>query len=114
MPQAAPIQLDGQAVAGADRRAIVTLRAVPVGAVWSLTSVTVQSTSSALTTATLYRGIALTAPNVLDLTRLGGNGDTTDTVIELRAGEAMTIVWTNADPGSICTAIAYGTQRALS
>lgn len=85
----------------------VRLGPVPFPQSWRLTSVTVRCSSTARTQAVVYRNSATDA-NRIDITRFGGNGATTDTVIDLLPAEQLVVVWSNGDPGSTISANAEG------
>lgn len=111
LPAPVPLTLSGSAVADLTGRAEVTLGQVPVGRRWRFTSVTVTAASTALSTATLYRGIGDVPANVLDTTGpAGGNANTTGTIIDIGPGDLMRVVWTDCTPGAACSAVGYVTQ----
>lgn len=107
LPAPIPRTLSATAVTDAGGRASVTLGQVSPGVRWRTTSITVQSTSVGLSEALIYKGPTDTASYLLDGTGpLGGNQNTTGTIVDLGAGEVIRVVWRGADPGSSCSAVA--------
>lgn len=104
-----PLQLVAQAVANASGRAVVTFPTVPPWHRHTITRTGVTTTSTARTSATVYRGEPQ-APNQLDVAPYSGNDDTSDTSILLEPGQWLTIVWEGADVGARCTATLDGTD----
>lgn len=104
-----PLQLVAQAVADGSGRAVAVF---PTVAPWhrhTITRTAVTTTSTARTSATVYRGEALAA-NQLDVAPYSGNDDTSDTAITLEPGQWLTVVWDGADSGARCTVTIDGTD----
>lgn len=101
------ISPSGQGVFGANGEARVTLGPVPWGQRWALTSVSVRTTSVAITQATVYRS-TVSPTNQLDTTKRRGNGSTTDVKIDLHHAESVVVLWTGGDVGATATATAEG------
>lgn len=96
-----------QAQVGANGRAVVTLQPLRAGENWKVTHHSISNTGTVLTPEErLYRGIE--SPTTLLEGTFSGNMDSSDTVIDVRNGEALLFIWTGADVGSFCTATVTG------
>lgn len=104
------LELQATAQANAQGTATITFGPVPTFTTWTIRSTSVASTSSARTACTLFRN-TVAEHNQLDVAPYSGNGDTTDTVLELHQGESLVVQWTGADPGATCSVNARGTQE---
>lgn len=107
-----PVGYSAQATIAADGTATATLPPVPVGTVWQLQAVTVNSTSAQRTSCTLYRGISNTQVNIIEKSVYSGNADTTDTAIRLNSGEQLRAVWAGGTPGAACQVTITGQQES--
>ena len=104
-----PVEITLQATVNASGVATVQTATVPPWKSWRLTRVAVACTSTARTQASLYRNTP-GAANLLDAAAVSGNLDTTDTVIDLRQNEYLSVQWTGGYVGSIATVTISGTQ----
>lgn len=95
------------ATADANGRAVATVQPLRAFESWTITGITVQSTSSTkVPTAKVYRG-AEAPSSIVDGTFTGTLDHTNDTV-ELSNGERLICVWENADAGASCTMTVKG------
>lgn len=90
-----------QATVNADGRSECRLQPLRAFETWTVTKMTVQSTSVGQSQCRVYRGSE--SPSRLIEGTYSGNMDSSDTSIQLRNGESLLAVWTKADPGSVCT-----------
>lgn len=102
------------AVADGTGRAEADLGQVPIGASWRNVSTQVQSDSTLLSQATVYKGISDVPSNQLDATdRLGGNSNSSATAWVILHGENLRVVWTGCTPGAVCSATVNFIQAGL-
>lgn len=101
------VVLTGSATFAADGTATAVSRSIPLGEVWRVTYTNVKTTSTAETEVTTYRGPAVPS-NRVDYSRRRGNGASSDTAFELRAGEYLTVVWEGGTPGAAADFSAAG------
>lgn len=95
-------------IIGFDGTSTVTI-GVPSGVVWDVSTVTVSTTSTVRTTASVYLG-SPTPGSLIDST-YSGNRDTSDSMWTAHGGEIITCVWTGGTPGSYTMFRVQGVQR---
>lgn len=96
-----------RATVGSNGVAAATLQPFRYNEQWKVTSITVQSTSSADTECRVYKGGA--SPTNMVANTYSGKGDTASgSEIVLIFGDVLTAVWTGADVGSECTITIQG------
>lgn len=87
-----------------------SIRIGPRGESWNVTLVTVKATTKVLeSVCTVYLN-SVGDPFIRDITYTGSTGDTSDTQYDLRDGDALYFVWTNADNGAVVTVTLRGTR----
>lgn len=101
------VDFAGEALFDAAGAAVIETRPVPFGQRWRITRVTVTTTSTSATDVAVYLNTAQ-APNLVDRTSRSGNSDTTDTPIDLVAGDRLVIVWAGGTPGATARMTASG------
>lgn len=93
------LPLHADAVADATGQAVATWDPVELGYMWLVDGLSVRTTSTTDTRATVWAG-----PRLMDGSD-SGNFDISDrsAPILVAAGEALEVVWTGATPGATCT-----------
>lgn len=97
----------GTAVFDASGKAVVRLGPTVYGSRWKVDLMSVSTTSTLQTTCNVYRDSESAAAS-LDNTRTG-NLDTSNTDIDLTAGQVILFVWTGGTPGALATVSVSGT-----
>lgn len=92
-----------QATADATGRAVATAGPRKFGEQWDISLITTNTNSTAQAQLRVYRGVESTTSQVLS-TYSANNDTASGSTISVRAGDKLVFVWSNADPGSICTA----------
>lgn len=94
-------------IADANGRAVVEFQPLRAGEDWHIVRTSIQNAGvNNVPEARVYRGIE--SPTTLVEGTFSGNMDTSDTVIDLRNGERLLVVWSGADAGSQCSATVDG------
>jgi hypothetical protein len=75
---------------------------------WRITNTAISTTSAASTAFKLYRGPSEVPTNLIDLSNHNGNGDVSDSIIDLSPGEKLLGVWTGGDVGASATITVTG------
>lgn len=97
-----PLMEYAQATADANGRAEVSAGPDKFGDRWEINLITTNTNSTAQTELRVYRGVESETTRVLG-TYAANNDTASGTTLVARAGEKLVFVWSNADPGSICT-----------
>lgn len=93
-----------QATADGNGRAETSVGPAKFGDQWDISLISTNTTSTAQAQLRVYRGVESDSAQILST--YSANNDTASggATITVRAGDKLVFVWTNADPGSICTA----------
>ena len=97
----------GTAVFDATGTARVRLGPAVYGSRWNVDLMSVSSTSTLQTTCNVYRDVENAGASI-DNTRTG-NLDTSNTSVDLNAGQVLIFVWTGGTPGATATVSVSGT-----
>lgn len=99
-----PLHEFAQATADANGRAVTETGPQKFGESWDITLMNINTNSASQSQLRVYRGVESDTAQVLST--YSGNSDTAGggSTITLQSGEKLVFVWSNADPGSICTA----------
>lgn len=73
------------------------------GEQWDISLITTNTNSTAQAQLRVYRGAVADTAQILS-TYAANNDTASGSTISVRAGDKLVFVWSNADPGSICTA----------
>lgn len=98
----------GAATVDATGRAVVTLQNLRAFEKWEVTTHTVSSTSTAETTARVYRNHE--SPSALLEGTYSGKQDASNTRVSVGNGESLICVWSGATAGSRCVYTIEGTK----
>jgi hypothetical protein len=92
-----------QATADGTGRAVDSLGPAKFGDQWDISLISTNTTSTSQAQLRVYRGVE--SDSTMILSTYSANNDTASgSKITVRAGDKLVFVWSNADPGSICTA----------
>lgn len=92
-----------QGIADSTGRAVATAGPGKFGEQWDISLITTNTNSTTQAQLRVYRGVESTTSQVLS-TYSANNDTASGSTISVRAGDKLVFVWSNADPGSICTA----------
>lgn len=92
-----------QATANASGRAVAFAGPGKFGEQWDISLITTNTNSTAQAQLRVYRGVESDTAQILS-TYSANNDSAGGSTITVRAGDKLVFVWSNADPGAICTA----------
>lgn len=87
-----------------------TLRFAPAGESWEVDTITVATSTRILEAQVKVYRDYINDQYLVDLTRAGSSGDTSDTKHHLTDGECLYVVWSGGDNGAIATATLRGVR----
>jgi hypothetical protein len=97
-----PLMEFAQAVADANGRAVATAGPDRFGDRWDISLMNTNTNSTSQTELRVYRGVESESARILGT--YAANSDTASgSTITVMSGDKLVFVWSNADPGSICT-----------
>ena len=103
-----PLSKEVQAVANAAGSATLSLGPTLYGDEWQVESEMVQNTTPS--TSTNSPRAVMTIAGVAQAGTFTGVQDDAAKVATLRQGQVVKVVWSQCDPGSVCTLSLYGTR----
>lgn len=105
-----PLEESASGIADANGRAVARLQPLRAFEAWRVNNMTVQSTSTLVPEARVYRGSE--NPSTLQDGTYSGNFDVSTVDMTIPNGVALICVWSGCTPGATCTLTISGVKLA--